>query len=95
MAMRQVDMFVDAEDRRLFAGVKSLEFVIARLPSSPMLSPVDIATALDTKADTVYRWIDSGLFEYIDISSGSKGKRRCRIERTSFLSFLKARVNRI
>jgi len=43
----------------------------------------------------VYRWIDAGLFEYIDISSGKKGKRRCRIERTSFLSFLKARVNRI
>ena len=73
MAMQQVDMFVDAEDRRLFAGVKSLEFVIARLPSSPMLSPVDIATALDTKADTVYRWIDAGLFEYID-PNGAKAE---------------------
>lgn len=93
--MMQPDMFVDAEDRRLFAGVRSLEFVISRLPSKPMLTPVDIASALDTKVDTVYRWIDSGCFEYMDIGSGEAGKRRYRIERIGFLNFLKSRINRI
>ena len=99
--MTQPDMFVEAADRQLFAGIRSLQFVISRLPSKPMLTPVDIATALDTKVDTVYRWIDSGCFEYMDIGSSSKTtedekkKRRYRIERISFLSFLKSRINRI
>lgn len=93
--MRQIDMFVEAEDRRLFEGIRSVELVISRLPSAPMLKPVDIASALDTKVDTVYRWIDSGAFEYLDIGSGRTGKPRYRIERTSFLTFLKSRVNRI
>ena len=90
-------MFVDAEDRRLFAGVPSLQFVIGRLPSSPWLTPTDIASALpgNPKTDVVYRWIDAGLFEYMDIGSGTTGKRRCMIERISFLSFLKSRINRI
>lgn len=93
--VRQMDFFVEAEGRRLFAGVKSVELVISRLPSAPMLKPVDIASALDTKVDTVYRWIDAGAFEYLDIGSGKSGKPRYRIERTSFLAFLKSRVNRI
>lgn len=93
--MRQIDMFVEAEDRRFFEGIRSVELVISRLPSAPMLKPVDVASALDTKVDTVYRWIDSGSFEYLDIGSGKTGKPRYRIERTSFLTFLKRRVNRI
>lgn len=95
MGSEQIDLFVDAEDRRLFSGVRSLQFFISRLPSKPMLSPTDIALALDTKVDTVYRWIDAGKFEYIDIGSGATGKPRWRIERVSFLSFLKSRVNRV
>lgn len=91
----QIDMFVDAEDRRLFSGVKSLQFIISRLPSKPMLSPTDIALALDTKVDTVYNWIEAGKFEYIDIGSGTTGKPRWRIERISFLSFLRSRVNKV
>ena len=91
----QIDMFVDAEDRRLFSGVKSLQFIISRLPSKPMLSPTDIALALDTKVDTVYNWIEAGKFEYIDIGSGKTGKPRWRIERISFLSFLRSRVNKV
>lgn len=95
MSGKQIDLFVDAEDRRLFSGVRSLQFVISRLPSKTMLSPADIALALDTKVDTVYRWIDAGKFEYIDIGSGDTGKPRWRIERVSFLSFLKSRVNKV
>ena len=95
MSGKQIDLFVDAEDRRLFSGVRSLQFVISRLPSKTMLSPADIALALDTKVDTVYRWIDAGKFEYIDIGSGDTGKPRWRIERVSFLSFLGSRVNRV
>ncbi|MBR3822777.1 MAG: helix-turn-helix domain-containing protein [Kiritimatiellae bacterium] len=95
MSGKQIDLFVDAEDRRLFSGVRSLQFVISRLPSKTMLSPADIALALDTKVDTVYRWIESGKFEYIDIGSGDTGKPRWRIERVSFLSFLKSRVNKV
>jgi len=95
MSGNQIDLFVDAEDRRLFSGVRSLQFVISRLPSKTMLSPADIALALDTKVDTVYRWIDAGKFEYIDIGSGDTGKPRWRIERVSFLSFLKSRVNKV
>ena len=95
MSGKQIDLFVDAEDRRLFSGVRSLQVVISRLPSKTMLSPADIALALDTKVDTVYRWIDAGKFEYIDIGSGDTGKPRWRIERVSFLSFLKSRVNKV
>lgn len=95
MGSEQIDLFVDAEDRRLFSGCKSLQFFISRLPSKTMLSPTDIALALDTKVDTVYRWIDAGKFEYIDIGSGATGKPRWRIERASFLSFLRSRVNRV
>lgn len=95
MGSEQIDLFVDAEDRRLFSGCKSLKFFISRLPSKTMLSPTDIALALDTKVDTVYRWIDAGKFEYIDIGSGATGKPRWRIERVSFLSFLRSRVNRV
>lgn len=95
MGSEQIDLFVDAEDRRLFSGCKSLRFFISRLPSKTMLSPTDIALALDTKVDTVYRWIDAGKFEYIDIGSGATGKPRWRIERVSFLSFLRSRVNRV
>lgn len=91
-------MFVEAEDRRLFAGVKSagFQFVLSRLPSSPWLTPADIATALpgNPKTDVVYRWIDSGCFENMDIGSGKTGKRRCMIERTSFLNFIKRRINK-
>ena len=53
------------------------------------------AVALNIKADVVYRWIDSGLFEYVDLSSGPTGKPNYRIRRASFLEFLKNRVNRI
>ena len=76
--MKQVDMFVDAEDRALFARVKSqgLQIVAERLPSKPLLSVSDVATAIDRKVDTVYRWIDSGLFEYINLGSGEKNKKR-------------------
>lgn len=95
MGSEQIDLFVDAEDRRLFSGCKSLKFFISRLPSKTMLSPTDIALALDTKVDTVYRWIDAGKFEYIDIGSGATGKPRWRIERVSFLSFLRSRINRV
>lgn len=95
--MKQIDMFVEAEDRRLFAGVPSLRFFIDRLPSKAWLTPVDIATALpgNPKTATVYRWIDSGCFTYLDLGSGRTGKRRCVIERASFLSFIKKRINKI
>ena len=53
--MKQIDMFVDAEDRALFARVKSqgLQIVAGRLPSKPLLSPSDVALAIDRKVDTV------------------------------------------
>jgi len=97
MAMKQIDMFVDADDRALFARVKSmgLQIVAERLPSKPLLSPADIATAIDRKVDTVYRWIDSGLFEYINLGSGVKKKKRYSIVRASFLAFMASRVNSI
>ena len=44
--MQQREMFVEAEDRRLFEGLRSVELVISRLPSAPLLKPVDIASAL-------------------------------------------------
>ena len=93
--MKQVDMFVEAEDRRLFAGIKSLEVLIARLPSTPFLTAADIATALAIKADSVYRWIDAGCFEVLNLGSGPSGTPRYKIERTSFLAFLKSRINAI
>ena len=95
--MRQIDMFVDAEDRALFSRVKSqgLQIVAERLPSKPLLSPSDVATAIDRKVDTVYRWIDSGLFEYINLGSGEKKKKRYSIVRASFLEFMASRVNSI
>ncbi len=92
---RQGDMFQDPETARVLGGIPSLEIIASRLPSKPFVSPAEIASALDTKADTVYRWIDSGEFEYIDLGSGEHGKRRYRINLTSFLTFLKGRVNRI
>ena len=94
--MKQIDMFVDAEDRALFARVKSqgLQIVTGRLPSKPLLSPSDVAVAIDRKVDTVYRWIDSGLFEY-NLGSGKKKKKRYSIVRASFLAFMASRVNSI
>ena len=35
------------------------------------------------------------IYKYMDIGSGEAGKRRYRIERVSFLNFLKSRINRI
>ena len=95
--MRQIDMFVDADDRALFARVKSqgLQIVAGRLPSKPLLSPSDVALAIDRKVDTVYRWIDSGLFEYMNLGSGAEGKPRYSIVRASFLEFMASRVNSI
>ena len=95
--MRQIDMFVDADDRALFARVKSqgLQIVAGRLPSKPLLSPSDVALAIDRKVDTVYRWIDSGLFEYMNLGSGANGKPRYSIVRASFLEFMASRVNSI
>ena len=91
--MKQIDMFVDAEDRALFARVKSqgLQIVAERLPSKPLLSPSDVAVAIDRKVDTVYRW----LFEYINLGSGEKNKKRYSIVRASFLAFMASRVNSI
>ena len=93
--MKQIDMFVDAEDRALFARVKSqeLQIVAGRLPSKPLLSPSDVALAIDRKVDTVYRWIDSGLFEYMNLGSGAEGKPRYSIVRASSLEFMASRVN--
>ena len=95
--MKQIDMFVDAEDRALFARVKSqgLQIVAGRLPSKQILSPSDVALAIDRKVDTVYRWIDSGLFEYMNLGSGAEGKPRYSIVRASFLEFMASRVNSI
>ena len=95
--MKQIDMFVDAEDRALFARVKSqgLKILSERLPSKPFLSVSDVATAIDRKVDTVYRWIDSGLFEYLNLGSGVKKKKRYSIVRASFLDFMASRVNSI
>ena len=95
--MKQIDMVVDAEDRALFARVKSqgLQIVAGRLPSKPLLSPSDVALAIDRKVDTVYRWIDSGLFEYMNLGSGAEGKPRYSIVRASFLEFMASRVNSI
>lgn len=91
----QGDFFQDAETAQVLDGIRSLEIVASRLPSKPFVTPVEVALALDTKVDTVYRWIDSGLFEYLDLGSGEHGKRRYRINLTSFLTFLKSRINRI
>ena len=55
----------------------------------------DVATAIDRKVDTVYRWIDSGLFEYMNLGSGAEGKPRYSIVRASFLEFMASRVNSI
>ena len=92
---RQGDMFQDAETARVLGGITSLEIIASRLPSKPFVSPAEIASALDTNPDTVYRWIDSGCFEYLDLGSGEAGKRRYKVNLTSFLTFLKSRVNRI
>ncbi len=95
--MKKIDMFVDAEDRALFARVKSqgLQIVAGRLPSKPLLSPSDVALAIDRKVDTVYRWIDSGRFEYMNLGSGAEGKPRYSIVRASFMEFMASRVNSI
>ncbi len=95
MALQQLDLFAQAEDERICSGVRTLEIVAASLPSTPLVRVSDIAVALNIKADVVYRWIDSGQFEYVDLSSGPTGKPNYRIRRASFLEFLKNRVNRI
>jgi hypothetical protein len=95
--MKQIDMFVDAEDRALFARVKSqgLQKLAEHLPSAEFITPADIATAINRKADTVYRWIDSGLFEVFNLGSGPKKKPSYSIVRASFLEFMASRVNSI
>lgn len=90
--MKQPDMFVEAEDRRIFAAMPSLKAVADRLPSKPWLTPSDIATALDMVANVVYRWLDSGYFVAVDIGGGKNGKSRWRIQRSSFLRFIASRM---
>lgn len=91
---KQIDMLVEASDRLATAGNEMLEQVTKDLPSKPWLTPPDVASALDMKCDTVYRWIQSGSFGYMDLGSGPDGKPRYKIHRESFLAFLKSRINR-
>ncbi len=95
MSAQQPDLFARADEVRICSGVRTLELVAAALPCTPLVRVSDIAVALNIKADVVYRWIDSGLFEYVDLGSGVTGKPNYRIQRASFLEFLKKRVNRI
>ncbi len=95
MSAQQPDLFADADEKRICGGVTTLEVVAAALPCTPLVRPSDIAVALNIKVDVVYRWIESGRFDYLDLGSGSTGKPNYRINRTSFLEFLKKRLNRI
>ena len=93
-------MFVEAQDREIFAGIASLEALAAKLPSAEIITPADVASAFSAvtkrnfKIDNVYRWIEAGCFEYLDVGTGTE-KRRYQINRRSFFEFLKSRVNRI
>lgn len=88
--MEQASLFPMETVRRNAGGIA---FIERRLPLNAMLTPQDIASALDTKADTVYRWIDEGRFGCVDVGSGAGGRRRWRIDRASFLEFLATRVD--
>ena len=101
----QPDMFIDAEDRKVFAGVTELKPFLDNLPQNPYITPGDICLCFDLifsnngkkfSVSNVYRWIDSGAVTVLPVQSGEKGKkRRYMILRSSFLSFLKSRINRI
>ena len=99
----QPDMFIEAEDRKVFAGVTELEPFIRNLPQEPYISPQDVCLCFDRifsnngksfSVSNVYRWIDSGAVTVLPVGSG-KDKQRYMILRSSFLSFLKSRINRI
>lgn len=92
---KQMDMFVASSDAEIVSGNLCLEQLVRDLPSKPWLTPPDVSSALDIKTDTIYRWIADGKFGYMDLGSGPDGKRRYKILRTSFLEFIKRRINRI
>lgn len=81
----------------LFGGIprpagRGIDAIAARLPDKALITAPDVATALDVKIDVVYRWIDAGLFDYIDVGGGAIGKPRWRIVRESLLGFLSSRM---
>jgi len=108
--MKQIDMFVEAEDRRLFAdlsevGVRMIKPFVDNLPSEPFITVSDIKLCFDRifsnngktfSPSNVYRWLESGAILALPIQSGEKDeKKRHMILRSSFLDFIKARINKI
>ena len=101
----QPDMFIEAEDRKVFAGVTELKPFLDNLPQNPYITPGDICLCFDRifsnngksfSVSNVYRWIDSGAVTVLPVQSGEEGKkRRYMILRSSFLNFLKSRINAI
>ena len=108
--MKQLDMFVEAEDRKLIAdlsavGVRMLKPFIDNLPSEPYITVSDICLCFDKifsnsgngfSSSNVYRWLDSGALLEVPIQSGNADKKkRHMILRWSFLDLMKNRMGMI
>ncbi len=107
---KQIDMFVEAEDRKLFAdlseiGICMIQPFVDNLPSEPYITVSDIKLCFNNifsnsgkgfSESNVYRWLDAGLIHELPVQSGEKDeKKRHMIFRASFLSFIKSRINAI
>lgn len=45
-------------------------------PHDPLLSPADVARALNINRETVYTWMRKGIIRYVEIGAGSRRPRK-------------------
>ena len=91
---KQLDLFVDRDEKLLLKDYPSLKAVAELLPQKPYIKPWHITSVLPVCEDTLYKWIWDFKFNYIDVGTGEKVARYA-IERDSFLKFLATRVNHV
>lgn len=86
MKEQQRDFLVELEDAKKVDSTAMQEFV-NNLPASPMLSPVDVALALNLQVETVRGYIEAG--EIRAFKTPMEGRMLYKIPRCEALGFFK------
>lgn len=66
--------------------------ILSRTPETALLTPADVASAMDVSMSLVNGWLESGALPSITIGTGDKRTHR-RISRTTFERFLRLRTS--
>lgn len=83
----QRDFLVEMEDCKQVTSVE-MQTVVNRLPAAEMLSPQDVASALNVTVSTIYGLIQTGRMSALNVATTNR-RPHYRLPRASVLRYIK------